>query len=102
MTKGIYKGKLQADTIQTPLEGEDWKELHEHGQSITAMTALIKMFVPENGVCLDMTMGAGTTGVAVLRAGGGRSFIGVDQNPQHVEATRLRLKSELLDIQQDG
>jgi DNA modification methylase len=47
---------------------------------------------PDGGNVLDPFAGSGTTGVATLRLGGGRTFYGIDINPQAVEEANARLK----------
>lgn len=47
---------------------------------------------PEGGVVLDPFAGSGTTGMVALRHG--RSFIGIELNPEYVEMARRRIMSD--------
>lgn len=47
---------------------------------------------PVNGLVLDPFTGSGTTGVVSLR--NGRSFIGIELNPQYVKMAKERIKRE--------
>jgi DNA modification methylase len=49
---------------------------------------------PDNGVVFDPFGGSGTTGVATLRVGGGRSFYGTDISPEFVKEANERLALE--------
>lgn len=44
---------------------------------------------PENGIVLDPFSGTGTTGEVALRYG--RSYVGIELNPQYIELSRRRL-----------
>ena len=44
---------------------------------------------PQNGIVLDPFIGSGTTAVVAQRLG--RSFVGVDSNPEYCEIARQRL-----------
>jgi len=96
-SKGQYSGKIQADVIQAPESGEEWKEYHPHGQSVEVFKTLVEAFCPENGVVADLTCGASTTGVAVVLAGRNRGYMGVDIDEQHIETSRLRIKAALVE-----
>ena len=48
---------------------------------------------PNGGTVLDPFMGSGSIGVAVLRAG--RSYIGIEQDPEYFEIAKARIQFEL-------
>ena len=48
---------------------------------------------PEGGVVLDVFNGVGTTGVAAVK--NGRSYLGIELNPDYVEMTRRKVRKEL-------
>jgi len=87
--------------IQAPESGEEWKEYHPHGQSVEVFRTLVEAFCPEGGVVADLTCGASTTGVAVVLASGNRGYVGVDIDEQHIETSRLRIKSTLVEAGRD-
>ena len=45
---------------------------------------------PDNGVVLDIFMGAGTTAVVAQELG--RNFVGIELNPEYVRIAEKRLK----------
>lgn len=47
---------------------------------------------PEGGVVLDPFSGAGTTGVVALRHG--RSYVGIELNPEYAELSRNRIRGD--------
>jgi site-specific DNA-methyltransferase (cytosine-N4-specific) len=53
----------------------------------------IKAGCPESGIVLDPFMGAGTTAVVARKLG--RSFVGVELNPEYVKIANQRLHNEL-------
>lgn len=53
----------------------------------------IKAGCPRGGVVLDPFAGSGTTGMVALRHG--RSFIGIELNPEYVELARCRILNDI-------
>jgi site-specific DNA-methyltransferase (adenine-specific) len=85
---GDYTGKWAGDVSKSEVNDND-KRFHEWGQSESGMADLVNRCTKTGETILDPFCGAGTTGVAALRAG--RRFIGADSEPTHVETTRRRL-----------
>ncbi|MCA8242853.1 DNA-methyltransferase [Burkholderia sp. AU32262] len=57
------------------------------------MAYLCRLVTPPGGVVLDPFMGSGSTGKACAREGFG--FVGIDDQPAHVEIARARVEYEL-------
>jgi site-specific DNA-methyltransferase (cytosine-N4-specific) len=55
---------------------------------------LVAASTPPGGVCLYPFAGAATTGVAVLRLGEGRTFVGIEREAESVEEATGRLRAE--------
>ena len=53
----------------------------------------MRTYTNEGDTVLDNCMGSGSTGVAVQRVGG-RSFIGIEQNPVYFEIAQKRIQEE--------
>ena len=88
--KGKYAGKWSGDVVKSAPNDND-KAHHEWGQSESGMQDLVDRFVEPGQVVLDPFCGAGTTGIAVLRAGG--FFIGIDKDQKNVEISAARLSN---------
>ena len=86
--KGDYAGAWVSDVCRS---AENDKEYHEWNESVSGMMDLVGKFSVFGDIILDPCMGAGTTGVAVVRLG--RKFVGVDADEQNVMVTRQRLSS---------
>jgi hypothetical protein len=50
------------------------------------------------GVVLDPFAGAGTTGMVALRRG--RSFVGIELNPEYADLARWRIRDDIPDLNQ--
>jgi DNA modification methylase len=62
---------------------------HQTQKPVELMRRLIRVVCPPSGVVLDPFCGSGSTGVASLEEG--RSFIGIERDPEHVETARRRI-----------
>ena len=54
------------------------------------MEYLVKLVTPPKGTCIDIFMGAGSTGIACSNLG--FNFIGVEIEPQYFEIAKTRIK----------
>ena len=54
---------------------------------------VIKLLCPESGVVLDPFIGAGSTAEGVLRAGGGRKYVGIDVQAQYCIEAEARIEA---------
>lgn len=59
---------------------------------VALMEYLVRTYSNPGDVILDATIGSGTTGVAAKRLG--RSFIGIERDPEHFEIARQRIEDE--------
>jgi hypothetical protein len=84
--KGSYRGHAIQDVIRS--DGYD-KEFHDHGQSESEFTEILKRLTEEGNTILDPFVGGGTTASAALNLG--RRFIGIDIDKKHIETTRRRI-----------
>ena len=68
----------------------------QHGAVMPEALAelLVAASTPPGGLCLDPFAGAGTTGVAVLRLGEGRRFVGIEKEQRSVDEATVRLQTE--------
>jgi tRNA/tmRNA/rRNA uracil-C5-methylase (TrmA/RlmC/RlmD family) len=74
------------------------------GTHISALLVKSRSILPGNGnilagssaggVVLDPFNGSGTTGIVALK--NGRSYIGIELNPEYCEITKSRVKEELM------
>lgn len=63
--------------------------LHPTQKPVTLMEYMIKTYTQPGAVVLDFCMGSGTTGVACINTG--RTFIGVELDPEHFETAHRRI-----------
>ena len=54
---------------------------------------IVRLLCPKSGVVLDPFMGAGSTAVGVLRAGGERKYVGIDVNAQYCREAEARIEA---------
>ena len=59
------------------------------GDCLDVMRWLVRLVTPPEGVVLDPFMGSGTTGVACIREG--RSFIGIEREPEYHAIAEARI-----------
>lgn len=73
----------------------DWEHtgnrLHPTQKPISALQPLIGALCPPGGLLLDPFCGSGSTLVAARHAG--RSYLGIELDPRHVETASLRLNT---------
>jgi site-specific DNA-methyltransferase (adenine-specific) len=79
------------DVTRSDINDND-KRYHDWGQSESGMHDLVKRFVRPGHTILDPFVGAGTTGVAVLREGG--LFTGYDIDKSAIDQSTVRLEKE--------
>lgn len=58
------------------------------------MSWLVATYTDPGMTVLDPTMGSGSTGVACIKAG--RSFIGIERDPDYFQIARTRIKAARL------
>lgn len=86
-----YNPKLPLNVFKcnAKLKNKTIKKLTEKPQAI--LEHLLKYFSNEGDVCLDITMGSGSMGVACNTLN--RKFIGIEKNKEFYEITKERLSS---------
>ena len=70
---------------------DDLKNKNDHStvKPIALMEYLVKLVTPPNGVCIDIFMGSGTTGIACANVG--VDFLGVEIEPEFYEVAKARI-----------
>lgn len=63
--------------------------VHPTQKPVALLDYLIRTYTEEGEVVLDNTMGSGSTGVAAVRSR--RSFIGIEQDPDHYTTAKTRI-----------
>ena len=88
-TQSYYEPRLPTNVIRSsqPRQKKLIPHITEKPQKI--LEFLLKYFSNEGDVCLDITMGSGSMGVACKTLG--REFIGIELNKEHFEAASKRL-----------
>ena len=66
------------------------KNHHPTVKKVSLMEYLVKLITPKNGICLDIFMGSGSTGVACSNLG--FNFIGIDREEEYYEIAKARIK----------
>lgn len=100
--ESIYKtGTLQKE--YTPrYTGYPKNVLHFNGERgyhptqkpVPLLEYLVRTYTNDGDTILDNCMGSGSTGVAVKRVGGGRRFIGIEQNKVYFDIACERIEKE--------
>jgi site-specific DNA-methyltransferase (adenine-specific) len=62
---------------------------HPTVKNIALMEYLVKLVTPKNGICLDLFMGSGSTGIACSNLGFG--FIGIERESEYYEIAKARI-----------
>jgi hypothetical protein len=75
-----------------PMRGPQ-KEWHDHQQHVEDFVWLVQRFSLRGDLIIDPCAGSFTTGEAVLRVGGGRTFLGCDVVEDNVNLGRYRLST---------
>jgi site-specific DNA-methyltransferase (adenine-specific) len=88
--KGEYQGAWIGDVVRSASNDND-KRFHEWGQSESGIAELVAKFSLPGETVLDPFMGGGTTGLVALKMG--RRFIGIDNDPGAIAASKARLAS---------
>ena len=68
---------------------KDYGGLHPTQKPVALLQDLISTYTSEGEMILDFTMGSGTTGVAAKKLG--RSFIGIELDPDYFEIAKERI-----------
>jgi site-specific DNA-methyltransferase (adenine-specific) len=71
--------------------------LHPTQKPVTLMEYLIRTYTNKGDTVLDFTMGSGTTGVACVNTG--RSFIGIEKEPEYFEIAKARIAAAKRNLQ---
>lgn len=66
--------------------------IHPTVKPIALMEYLVQMIVPNQGICLDIFAGSGSTGIACNNVGMGRQFIGIDIEKDYFKIAQARMR----------
>ena len=69
--------------------------LHPTQKPVPLLEYLVRTYTNPGDTILDNCMGSGSTGVAVKRVGGGRKFIGIEQNAVYFDIAQKRIGGKL-------
>lgn len=86
------KGKNPGDVWT--LTSQPFPEAHFATFPEKLIVPMIKSGCPENGIVLDIFMGAGTTALVAKKLG--RNYLGIELNPAYIEIINKRLSQDLL------
>ena len=96
-----FKQQVVNDGRQTPIDNAfqrgETKRLNTHPtvKPTDLMKYLVRLITPKGGVVLDLFMGSGSTGKAVMLENAERQanyhFIGIDMTPEYVEIAKARI-----------
>lgn len=67
--------------------------IHPTQKPVDLCSWLIRTYTNNNAVILDNTMGSGTTGLATLKVGEGRKFIGIELQEDYFNIAKERIES---------
>lgn len=70
------------------------KKIHSTQKPVELMEWFVRLVVPPGGTVVDPFAGSASTGVATLRAGEGRRFIGIEQDQDMATKGQARLDEE--------
>ena len=88
---GIYHDKSTSNVLECGRVHVSDRE-HPTEKPIDLMRAIVRVVSPPGGLVVDPFCGSGSTGMACKREG--RSFLGVERNPEYCEVARSRLRGE--------
>lgn len=80
------------DTYRSSIRAEE-KVDHPTQKWLPLMERIVSAMVPENGSCLDLFMGSGSTGVAAVNLR--RHFIGIEREPKYFDIACRRISDAL-------
>ena len=84
------------DIIKIKRKGTD-RHLHPTQKPVELLKYLIKTYTNDGETILDNCMGCGSTGQAVLEAGGNRKFIGIEINDNYFDIAYNRINGYIQD-----
>jgi DNA modification methylase len=97
-----FNKQVVNDGRQTPIDNAfqrgETKRLNSHPtvKPVDLMRYLVRLITPNNGTCLDLFMGSGSTGKAVVLENAYNNknyhFIGIDMTPNYVEISKARIE----------
>ena len=96
--KTSYDSKgLKYPTTILPINRPHWREGRYHScqKPILLMQYLIQTYTNPNMTILDNCMGSGTTGVATMKVGEGRKFIGIELDENYFNIAKNRIEESL-------
>jgi len=67
------------------------KNNHPTVKPIALMEYLVKLVTPKGGICMDLFMGSGGTGIACALASNNFQFIGIEREPDYFEIAKARI-----------
>jgi len=73
------------------------QNFHPTVKPISLMRYLVRLITPPNGICLDLFMGSGTTGIAANKEG--FSFIGIEKEKEYFEIAEKRINTHKAQLQ---
>lgn len=92
---GVFNnaGHVVHDFIETPITPHSEKKAGKHPtqKPVGLLQYFIELLSNPGSVVLDPFMGSGSTGVAVAKAGGDRSFIGIELEKTYCDLARERI-----------
>ena len=74
------------------------RTVHPTQKPVALMEYLIRTYTNPGDTVLDNTMGSGTTGVAAIKSG--RSFIGIERDPEYFKIAHERIDAAMPDLLQ--
>jgi DNA modification methylase len=80
--------RLVKDVVLTTMRE---KNLHAWQQPVSEALYYVELLCPPGGMVCDPFVGSGTVAAAVARCGGGRRFIGCDEDASSVKLARRRV-----------
>lgn len=78
---------------ESEVQGKDRKNFHPTVKSIELMRRLVRLVSRPGHTIIDPFMGSGTTGVAAILEG--RSFIGIEREPDYFKIANARIQAAL-------
>jgi hypothetical protein len=82
----VWRGLCRSVEHDQPIQ-------HPTQKPVALMAWMIDRLPQPANIILDPFMGSGTTGIAALRLG--KSFVGIEMDPEHFETARRRFETEV-------